>query len=205
MAAGMISVNLRSKSVGATQVLGPIKLEVAKGEILALVGRSGIGKTTLLRVIAGLDTEFDGQIDVPKRRAMVFQEPALLPWRNVLENLTLVSGVSQTEARDALNEVGLSGLERRFPNQLSLGQQRRLSLARALSASPDVLLMDEPFVSLDEDLVDEMLTLVEKILKNREIATVFVTHSRREATRLATRVVRLTGSPATISGTENID
>ncbi len=194
----MISVALDNKNIGNTPVLGRVAFDVAKGETLAVVGPSGVGKTTLLRVLAGLDTDFDGRVEVAARRTMVFQEPALLPWRSAIQNLTLVAGVSEDAARTALSEVGLLDLADRFPGQLSLGQQRRLSLARAFSAAPDVLLMDEPFVSLDTSLVGEMLDLTERLLASRAIATVFVTHAMIEAERLATRIVRLVGNPATL-------
>lgn len=192
----MISVAIDNKRIGDTQILGRVEFRVAKGDTLAVVGPSGVGKTTLLRILAGLDTGFEGRVEVPVRRAMVFQEPALLRWRCALQNLTLTTGVDEDAAREALGEVGLGDFADRFPGQLSLGQQRRLSLARAFSATPDMLLMDEPFVSLDPSLVDEMLSLTEKLLSSRAIATVLVTHAMPEADRLATRIVRLRGSPA---------
>lgn len=192
----MISVEIDRKSIGKTPVLGRVAFQVGAGETLAVVGLSGVGKTTLLRVLAGLDTDFEGRVDVPTRRTMVFQEPALLPWRSALQNLTLTTGVAEDMAREALGEVGLGDFADRFPGQLSLGQQRRLSLARAFSAVPDMLLMDEPFVSLDGTLVEEMLNLTARLLASRAISTVFVTHAMPEAQRLATRIVRLTGNPA---------
>lgn len=195
----MIRVGIESKSIGATPILGRVAFEVAPGETLAVVGPSGAGKTTLLRLLAGLDSKYAGWVEAPTRRAMVFQEPALLPWRTALQNLTLVSDIDAEAARKALGEVGLEGLELRFPGQLSLGQRRRLSLARAFAARPDMLLMDEPFVSLDAKLIGEMLDLTEQLLASRSIATVFVTHSMAEAERLATRIGRLAGRPAILA------
>jgi NitT/TauT family transport system ATP-binding protein len=194
----MISVDIMSKSFGDSAVLGPISFTVAPGETLAVVGPSGIGKSTLLRLLAGLDSDYNGRVEVPARRAMVFQEPTLLPWRCSLENITLVTGTGEDAALEALAEVGLDQFSGHFPAQLSLGQRRRLSLARALSAKPDLLLLDEPFVSLDSALVEEMLLLTERLLASRPIATVFVTHAMDEAARLSTRVIRLDGHPAVV-------
>ena len=194
-----LSLRLRGMSFGGAAVLGPLDLEVARGETVAVLGPSGIGKSTLLRIAAGLETRFDGTRDVPGRAAMVFQEPTLLPWRTVLANLTLTTGAGEARAREALDEVGLGGMEGRWPASLSLGQQRRLSLARAFLAEPDLLLMDEPFVSLDAALAEEMMALFEALRGRRELATLLVTHVEREAERLASRTVRLSGSPARIA------
>ncbi|MFQ6553013.1 ABC transporter ATP-binding protein [Aestuariibius insulae] len=179
-------------------VLGPIELDLAAGETLALVGPSGIGKTTLLRIMAGLETGFEGQLEAPGRCSVVFQEPTLLPWRTLADNLRVTAGISREAAIDALNEVGLAGRWQDFPGQLSLGQQRRLSLARAFAAKPDLLLMDEPFVSLDPDLVGEMMTLFQTLRRTRQVATVLVTHVMSEAKELADRIVTLGGHPARI-------
>jgi ABC-type nitrate/sulfonate/bicarbonate transport system ATPase subunit len=199
VAPGMNAVEIQSKSFGAAKVLGPIAFTLTPGETLAVVGPSGIGKSTLLRLLAGLDTDFEGRIDLPAHRAMVFQEPTLLPWRNALANVTLVTGVTEAAARAALDDVGLVPSADLFPSQMSLGQRRRLSLARAFAAKPDLLLMDEPFVSLDQALVDEMIGLTEKLLASRPISTVFVSHAMYEAERLATRIIRLDGHPAEIA------
>lgn len=145
----MITVDISGKRFADTQVLGAVRFTLNPGETLAISGPSGIGKTTLLRIVAGLDREFDGAVTGARSTAMVFQEPVLLPWRTALRNITLATKISDAAALEALAEVGLGTYADRFPGQLSLGQQRRLSLARALSASPDLLLMDEPFVSLD--------------------------------------------------------
>lgn len=192
----MITVDIKKKDLSGTQILGEISFTLSAGEILAISGPSGVGKTTLLQILAGLDPSFQGSILGAQRIAMVFQEPVLLPWRSVLANIMLVTGVDENTASTALNDVGLGHLGQQFPDQLSLGQQRRLAFARALSAAPDLLLLDEPFVSLDPELVEEMLTLTERLLAGRQIATVLVTHTPAEAKRLATRMGRLQGRPA---------
>jgi NitT/TauT family transport system ATP-binding protein len=177
-------------------VLGPLTLDIGRRETVALTGASGVGKTTLLRILAGLEKRFQGSRLVTGRVAMVFQEPVLLPWRTASQNLTIMAGISDAEAERRLGEVGLDGLGARYPAAMSLGQQRRLSLARAFAAKPDLLLMDEPFVSLDPSLADEMMALFERLKATRTCATLLVTHVRAEAARLATRVLRLEGRPA---------
>ncbi len=177
--------------------MGPVSLTIASHETVALTGPSGIGKTTLLRLISGLE-QTSGQVAVTGRLAMVFQEPTLLPWRTALQNLTLTTAVSEREAMDLLVEVGLAGLEGRYPGQLSLGQQRRLSLARAFAIRPSLLLMDEPFVSLDAKLAEEMMAAFIRLRDARPLATLFVTHAEHEVVHLASRTLRLGGMPATI-------
>lgn len=186
----------RLESGGPAGVLGPLVLTVAPGETLALTGPSGIGKTTLLRILAGLERRFVGELRLGGRLAMVFQAPVLLPWRTARQNLTLVAGVSMAEAEHWLDRVGLAFAATLYPGQLSLGQQRRLALARAFATRPDILLMDEPFVSLDSALAEEMIALYEELRGQRPLATLLVTHAAAEAERLADRVLALTGRPA---------
>lgn len=186
-----LRVALRRKAFGAQEVLRDLAFEVAAGETLVIFGPSGAGKSTLLRIIAGLDRDFEGEVARPDRLAMIFQEPTLLPWRSAAQNLTLTAGVTPAAAEAALAEVGLAGKGALFPRQLSLGQQRRLALARAFAARPQLLLMDEPFVSLDAARVEEMLVLTERLIAAQHPATIFVTHSATEAERLATRVLRI--------------
>jgi NitT/TauT family transport system ATP-binding protein len=192
----MISVAITGKRFGDAAVLGPMEFGIEAGETVALIGRSGVGKTTLLRILAGLDGDFAGAVTRPGRVAMVFQEPTLLPWRDARANITVTTGADPAVAEGVHAVVGLAGLEARFPGQLSLGQQRRLALARAFSAAPDLLLLDEPFVSLDAAMVEEMIALTEALLARRRIATILVTHDMREARRLARRSLRMEGSPA---------
>lgn len=186
-----LQVVIRSKRFGGTEVLRDLAFQVARGEVLAVLGPSGVGKSTLLRILAGLDTAFDGQVRREGRLAMVFQEPTLMPWRSALDNLRLTTGVDAQQAEAALSRVGLAGKGALYPGQLSLGQQRRLSLARAYAAKPDILLLDEPFVSLDQALVEDMLALTEGVIAEQRPATIFVTHARAEADRLATRQMML--------------
>ena len=200
----MIRLDLRHKAFGSTSVLGEIELEIKAGEHVALLGPSGIGKTTLLNILTGLDPDFDGTLASHSRIGMVFQEPRLLAWRSALENLMLVSGCSKETALDAMAAMGLSGKEDNFPSQMSLGQQRRLSLARAFAIEPELLVLDEPFTSLDHALVQEMLELTRSLARSRGMAILLVTHSGPEADFLADIHYRLEGTPARLRRIEGL-
>lgn len=193
----MIEVEINSKRFAGQAILGPITFRVTAGETLAIVGPSGIGKSTLLRIVAGVDTEFDGTVTKPEATAFVFQEPTLLPWRSVVQNLLLLHPQLKLEtALSMLARVGLDGKDGLFPGQLSLGQQRRLSLARAFCGAPELLILDEPFVSLDGETAEIMLKLTESLIAEHQPATLFVTHDMREADRLADRILTLRSDPA---------
>ncbi|MCV2447144.1 ATP-binding cassette domain-containing protein [Paracoccus sp. DMF] len=189
-------LDLQGKSFGSRAVLGPLSLAVGRGERLAVLGPSGIGKSTLLRILAGLDSDYRGRLQGGDRLAVVFQEPVLLPWRDAVGNITLPTGCDAAVARDWMAQVGLAGHEDKFPRQLSLGQQRRLALARAFAAGPDILLMDEPFASLDEATRARMLALTGALLDRSGAGLVLVTHDPAEAQALAARPLHLSGSPA---------
>jgi ABC-type nitrate/sulfonate/bicarbonate transport system ATPase subunit len=194
-----MDIDIRAKSFAGKPVLGAIRLTVAPGERLAILGPSGIGKTTFLRIVAGLDTQFEGTVTGADRTSVVFQEPTLLPWRTALDNITLTTGVAEARARSLLADVGLEGKADLYPRQLSLGQQRRLALARAFAPDPQTLLLDEPFASLDAETADRMLDLTATLLDRVGISMIFVTHDPAEASRLKARILTLKGTPARLT------
>lgn len=192
-----VAVEIVEKRFGDDVVLGAMSFTIDRGETLAVLGPSGAGKSTLLRIVAGIDHEYRGRVTVPRRMAMVFQEPTLLPWRTALQNLTVVHpDLGRDGALAALERVGIGDRADLYASQLSLGQQRRLSLARAFAAKPDLLVMDEPFVSLDRDNARTMLDLTLGLIAETRPATLFVTHAREEAERLGARLLQLEGRPA---------
>ncbi|OAA24533.1 sulfonate transport system ATP-binding protein [Frankia sp. EI5c] len=176
------------------EVLAGIDLDIAAGEFVALLGRSGSGKSTLLRILAGLDTEATGKASVPERDAVVFQDPRLLPWARVVDNVAL--GLRERDARAraaaALAEVGLAGKERAWPGTLSGGEAQRAALARALVRSPGLLLLDEPFGALDALTRIRMHSLLRDLCQRHRPAVLLVTHDVDEAILLADRVAVLT-------------
>ncbi len=189
-----------------TEALAPIDLDVSGGEFVSLVGPSGCGKSTLLRIIAGLVPASSGEVSTQREgRAFVFQDPTLLPWRNVQRNAELLlelEGMSKAERRkcvgEALELVRLEGFERSYPRALSGGMRMRLSLARALALRPQLFLMDEPFSALDEItrefLNDELL----RIWRSEGFTALFVTHNVHEAVYLSHRVIVMSSRPARI-------
>ncbi|MFI0899117.1 ABC transporter ATP-binding protein [Streptomyces sp. NPDC020983] len=187
-------------------VLAGVRLDVAPGEVLAVVGASGCGKSTLLRTLAGLLPPLDGEVTAdgaPLRgpgggRALVFQEDGLLPWRTALGNVELplaIARVGRAERRrraaEWLGRVGLAGCEGRLPHRLSGGQRQRVQLARALAGQPRALLMDEPFGALDAQTRAGMQQLLVDVLHGTRATVVFVTHDVDEALFLGDRVALL--------------
>jgi sulfonate transport system ATP-binding protein len=173
-------------------VLDGLSADIAPGEFVALIGKSGSGKTTVLRAIAGLDdgVEGNGDIAVPDNRSILFQDSRLLPWLRILPNVTL--GLHDPDAaprgRAALADVGLAGREDAWPNQLSGGEQQRAALARSLVRHPELLLADEPFGALDAMTRIRMHELLFRLLEQYSPTVLLITHDVDEALVLADRV-----------------
>ena len=179
---------------GARTVLDGVDVEVRQGDFVALLGRSGTGKSTLLRILAGVDPGAEGAIAVPARRSVVFQDPRLLPWARVLDNVVLgLRGPgAAARGRDALAEVGLEAHARDWPKTLSGGEAQRAALARALVREPQLLLLDEPFGALDALTRIKMHALLQQLCARHRPAVLLVTHDVDEAVLLADRVLVLT-------------
>ena len=182
-------------------MLGELAFSLGHGEVAALVGPSGCGKTTLLRIIAGLDGDFEGNVALPAHGmlGMVFQEPRLLPWRTVEQNVRLAAPRATDAALGTLFQaLGLTAHRDHFPGELSLGLARRVALARAFAVEPDLLLLDEPFVSLDDALAARLRDELADLVNRRPITTLLVTHNVEEAIGLADRLLLLSLSPARV-------
>jgi NitT/TauT family transport system ATP-binding protein len=198
---------------GTVEALRDIDLDVADGEFVAVLGRSGCGKSTMLRLIAGLLPASAGEVRVSGERvtkprrdiAMMFQRPALLPWRSVLDNVLLPvqifgwrKAAHRERAHELLTMTGLTGFEKRLPHELSGGMQQRVALCRSLIANPRVMLMDEPFSALDALTREELAGELQRVHMEHGATIVFVTHSIDEAVLLADRVVVLSPRPGRV-------
>ena len=172
-------------------VLDGADLEIRPGEFVALLGASGSGKTTLLRILAGLDADYQGAVSAPDRRAIVFQEHRLLPWKRVADNVALgLDGPDAgRRAAEVLDEVGLTHRARAWPRTLSGGESQRVALARALVRRPELLLLDEPFGALDALTRTKVHSLVLRLWTSHRPAVLLVTHDVDEALTLADRLL----------------
>ena len=191
----VVEVRDLRRTFDSMPVLTGVDLSIHAGELVVLLGASGSGKTTLLRVLAGLDREAEGRVRVPQRRAVVFQEHRLLPWQRVADNvaLGLPRAAGRARAAEMLAEVGLADRGRAWPRQLSGGQSQRVALARALVRDPALLLLDEPFGSLDALTRIQIHALVLRLWARHRPAILLVTHDVDEALLLADRVLVLVG------------
>jgi NitT/TauT family transport system ATP-binding protein len=193
-------------------VLSNIDLDVARGEIVCLVGTSGCGKTTILNLVAGLDRPTAGTVSTRGRPSLMFQEAALFPWLTVQANVELpmrLAGVGKAERRqraaELLETVHLGGFEKRLPHQLSGGMRQRVAMARSFAQEADILLMDEPFGALDAMTRDSLHDELETLARRRGLTVLFVTHNVREAARLGDRIVVLSPRPGRVKATFDVD
>jgi ABC-type nitrate/sulfonate/bicarbonate transport system ATPase subunit len=201
-----LDVHIKRKSYrkaagGDLQVLGDVSLAVRSGEVAALIGPSGCGKTTLLRIIVGLDPDFEGTVRLPAhgRLGVVFQEPRLLPWRTVEENVRLAAPLASDAVLDGLfGTLGLAAHRSHYPGELSVGLARRVALARAFAVEPELLVLDEPFVSLDAELATRLRAELAELVSRRPVTTLLVSHDVDEVIGLADRVFLLSGTPARV-------
>lgn len=193
-------------------VLHDINLELASGEICAIIGPSGCGKSTLLKVLAGIINDFDGAVSLdgqpvkPRKQTIGFipQNYGLLPWQNVVQNILLGTRIKHCRREAAaleplLQQLGLAGLENRYPGELSGGQQQRVALARSFLLQPDLLLMDEPFSALDAITREDIQEVFLAAWQQRPATTLLVTHHVEEAVYLGQKIVILTKAPGVIS------
>lgn len=186
-----------TKSFGDKHVLKGVDLDVHKGEFVAVIGKSGCGKSTFLRILAGLERPTSGTFTnhSRERTRIMFQEPRLLPWQRIIDNVGVgLTGISKGDAAEVqalalLDEVGLQDRADEWPYVLSGGQKQRVALARALVARPDLLALDEPLGALDALTRIEMHQLIERIWSKQRFAAVLVTHDVSEAVALADRIV----------------
>jgi NitT/TauT family transport system ATP-binding protein len=186
--------------------LSGLALNAAPGEFVCVVGPSGSGKSTLLNIVGGLDRDVEGRVSLagatPEQGiGFMFQEPRLMPWLSVLDNVLLVAGPSeaaQRRARGLLGAMGLGEVLDAFPGRLSGGMQRRVALARAFVIEPKLLLMDEPFVSLDVPTANRLRAMLVELWQRCRCTVLFVTHDLREALALADRVCFLSAAPGRV-------
>ncbi len=199
----------RHAAGGEVDVIRNLAFTLAPQTFTCMLGPSGCGKTTTLRIVLGLDAEFSGAISPNLRQARlaaVFQEPRLLPWRSVEQNirLALPAELAGKDLTPVLDAVGLGGFRNSFPGELSLGMARRAALARAFSVEPEVLLLDEPFVSLDEPTANRLRDLLVELWRSSPVTVLMVTHNLREAVRLADRLIVLSPRPAHVVGVTDV-
>jgi NitT/TauT family transport system ATP-binding protein len=194
----------------AQPVLNDIAIDIEPRSFVVITGPSGCGKSTLLNIIAGLDPDYEGDVALggpDTKLGYIFQSPRLLPWRTVRENIALAlpdDDPSHARIDEMLRQVGLEGFASQYPERLSLGMQRRAALARGFITEPDVLLMDEPFVSLDDPTAQGLRELLIGLWNRRPTTVIFITHDRQEAVMLGTRILRMSGANATIIQDETV-
>ena len=212
----MLEVKIDSKRFGVSvdeysEVIRGLHFNCATDSFTSIVGPSGCGKTTALKCILGLDTDYtgsitvDGKTDGSRKMSAVFQEPRLLPWRTVEQNVRLALEQPDDNKLDTLfEELGLTEHRNFYPTALSLGLARRAGLARALALEPSILVLDEPFVSLDDETAGRLRKLLASVWSARSCTALMVTHNLLEAIELSDRILFFSASPSTIIGSYDI-
>lgn len=200
----MITLQIHKKTFALGSALfDNFELQFEAGSFNALLAKSGAGKTSLLKILAGLDTDFEGAIhskeNTRPKVGFAFQEPRLLPWMSVLDNLLLVNA-DPLQCCSMLEQLDLSDAAEQYPKELSGGMQKRVSLARALLFDPEILLLDEPFSSVDAVTAELLMDVIRAEQQQKPRITVLVTHDVNEAIALADRIIVLTGRPVVIGG-----
>jgi len=200
----MFNVTVKNKKFNHETAIADIQITIKKGEHIALIGPSGCGKTTLLNILAGLDDEYACAQIIDNKLGYIFQENRLLPWLTVQENILLVAP-EQTDFCDVLlKQLGLENVSSAYPEQLSGGMQKRVSIARAFIVKPDFLLLDEPFVSLDEPTANACRNELNSLALLHHTTVILVTHDIEEALAFADKIYFLSPKPATIIHTLNL-
>ena len=211
----IININIKKKSfplkiknkTKENIIFKNFNIDINHGQFISIFGPSGCGKTTLLNIISGLDKNFDGFINIKKhdffkkKISYMFQSPRLFPWLTAIENIKFpIKKKKNCEkiANDLLKKVGLEKFKNEYPNRLSGGMQRRISLARAFISDPNILLLDEPFVSIDKKISNSLRELLIKLWKKNKPTIIFVTHDLDEAIELADRIFFLSNLPSKV-------
>ena len=213
----VLDVRIQSKHFGSKHVLSPLRVQIEAGEIISLVGASGSGKSTFLRIVAGLEQDYRGDITLDGKAhkglspdlGFIFQEPRLFPWLTVAQNVAF-GAAERPSATDAmvselLAEVGLAGYEQSLPKQLSGGQAQRVAIARGLFTKPRVLLLDEPLSAVDAFTRMKLQELLTRIASHHGITLLVVTHDIDEAVYLSDRVLVLESNPGTLREVVPVD
>ncbi len=200
----MLKIDIHKKDFKEKKILGTIQIDVKQSELISIIGPSGCGKTTILKLISSLDEKYEGKITYKDKKTIdnlgfIFQDPRLLPWLTVKENIMLVSqDKDEQKVASLLQEVGLENYSDAFINTLSGGMKRRVSIVRAFVNNPEVLLLDEPFISLDHPTAQILRKLFFQFYQEYSPIALFVTHDINEALAVSNRILFLSKSPTEI-------
>ncbi len=197
----LVQITDLTKKFGETTVLENANFTLRQAETVAIMGYSGAGKTTFLKILLGLDKKYSGEyINYAPKMACVFQEDRLLPWLTLYDNIKLVNkAIEEDELQQILNVLNLQNYQRYYPDELSGGMRQRTAIARALAFKSDLIVMDEPLKSTDQALSDIILNYLKEKALNDKTAIVFVTHDITSAQRISDRILLLDGKPASFS------